>query len=95
MNRDAAFDRDCKAMMDSLPASAIDKSMPGPRGIWRLDLNQRGVDIVYHALAVLLHGPQPGQERTPPIQPPPDERLPAMLGPALAATIRIPLKQEK
>lgn len=98
MNRDAAFDRDCRALMEGLPATGTGQAMP-PGGLWKLDLSQRAVDILYRGLAVLMHGPQPEPNLRPgPIVPDPpkdDESLSAMLGPALAATIRIALKQEK
>jgi hypothetical protein len=84
MNRDAAFDADCRAIMEGLPASLTDRRMEKGEA-WELRLSQRGVDVVYAALAhTLAEGTdaQAGREMT-------DAELSALLGPALEATIRL------
>ena len=82
MNRDATYDHDCRTLMDGLPASVAGRGMD--RGEqWTLKLNQRAVNVLYLALAHSLAGVTDAKAE------PTDEQLSAMLGPALAATIRL------
>jgi hypothetical protein len=92
--RSAEWDRDCRALMDGLPATIAGRPMPAGRS-WDLRLTQRAVDCLYIALSYSL------RERTDIPEPAPveagsavsDDELARMLVPALVATIRAAFKE--
>lgn len=90
-SRDFAFDQDCRVLMDALPTIAAGRGMePGRTFTWG-KLSQRAVDVIYLALA---HSLAEGTEAAEPAPPVSDEKLSGMLGPALAATLRLAFKEE-